>query len=222
MSKLQTLEEFLAATEEFKQWPRNAYVKAPGFKELYVRRTHRYLNDEWIERVLDIARIEAKKPGKGAFTNLVSSLLERGIPLYVECVQNERFIQKLKDMGFTCVPHSGGSPSFFKLPGGKKPYITWLQAHPHRQHGVRSSRMPSSKETMIKPHDSGHGLNPITNEKEFRELAKVLQKEVPNSSDRIHVTWKLLHPKRQEAWVRFTKFAYNSIITAISTPPEDS
>ena len=111
---LQTLEEFLAATGK-KAWPTNAYVRAPGFKELYVRRTRRFLNGVWVDSVLDLARGEATKPGRGAFTKLVTDLLERGIPLYVECVQNERLAKTLERWGFTRLDHPG-SPSFFKLP----------------------------------------------------------------------------------------------------------
>ena len=111
-----TLDEFLTTSEKRTPlWPMNSYVKAPGFKELYVRRTGRYLGDRWVENVLDIARAVATKPGKGAFTALVADLLERGIPLYLECVQNERLAKSLESSGFTRVAHPG-APSFFKLP----------------------------------------------------------------------------------------------------------
>jgi len=115
--RLQTLEEFLEATGR-SCWPTNAYVKVPGFKELYVRRTDRFLGDVLIKGVLDIARAEATRPGKGVFTALVTDLLERGIPLYIECVQNKRFVKKLESMGFTRAAHEG-APSFFKLPSSK-------------------------------------------------------------------------------------------------------
>lgn len=114
---LQTLEEFLASSKDG-SWPKNAYVKVLGLKELYVRRSHRLLDGVWIDSVLDIARIEATKPGKGVFTALVTRLLERGIPLYVECVQNKRFVKKLEAMGFTRVLGLEGPPSFFRLPEG--------------------------------------------------------------------------------------------------------
>lgn len=111
---LPTLEEFLSSSGGL-GWPKNSYVNAPGFLELYVRRTRRRLGGEWVEGVLDIARVEATWPGRGTFTTLVESLLERGIPLYVECVLNERFAKKLEEMGFTQVPHTCSS-CFFKLP----------------------------------------------------------------------------------------------------------
>jgi hypothetical protein len=107
-----SLEEFISGKS---RWPNNAYVKAEGFKELYVRRTRRLLNGVWVDGVLDIARIIASRPGSGKFTALAEELLGRGIPLYVECVQNERFVKKLEKLGFTRVNHEG-APSFYKLP----------------------------------------------------------------------------------------------------------
>lgn len=115
---MQALEDFISSTEGSK-WPKNAYVTAPGFRELYVRRTRRFLNDVWVDSVLDIARIEATRPGKGRFTALATDLLERGIPLYVECVLNKRFVKKLESMGFTR-REAEGAPSFFKLPPCKE------------------------------------------------------------------------------------------------------
>jgi hypothetical protein len=113
--RLETLDEFIEATTT-RRFPRNAYVSHPGFKELYVRRTKRLLNGEWFEHVLDIARVEVRRPGQGTFKNLVTSLLDRGIPVYVECVQNTWFAEKLEEMGFTRVAGTSGPPSFFKLP----------------------------------------------------------------------------------------------------------
>lgn len=115
MRGLQTLHDFLSSPGRL-NFPKNAYVKAPGFKQLYVRYGRRYLNGVFINGVLDLANIEASRPGKGAFTALATRLLKRGIPLYVECVMNERFVKKLEDIGFTRIPNDGGAPSFFKLP----------------------------------------------------------------------------------------------------------
>ena len=117
---LQTLEEFLISSK-MRAWPSNAYVRAPGFKELYVRRTRRLLDGEWVESVLDIARAKATRPGKGVLTALITNLLERGIPLYMECVQNKRFVKRLEKMGFTLATNTlDGAPSFFKLPKKQK------------------------------------------------------------------------------------------------------
>lgn len=96
--------------------PKNAYVRCPGFVELYVRRGPRFVAGEWVQGVLDIARVTARHPGEGAFTKLSQELLERGIPLYVESVLNKRFIRKLEELGFTRVGEHEGVPNFFKAP----------------------------------------------------------------------------------------------------------
>ena len=111
---LQTLEEFLRRTDKC-NWPGNAYVEAPGFESFYVRRTSRILNGGWVDHVLDLANITAEVPGQGAFTKLAAELLERGIPLFVECVHNPRFVKTLERLGFTRIDQPG-APSFFKLP----------------------------------------------------------------------------------------------------------
>ena len=93
----------------------NAYVKEPGFLSLYVRMGPRFLNGVKYEDVLDIASILAKKPGSGVFSKLANRLLNQGLILYVESVQNPKFAVKLLRDGFTQeigrVP-----PSFFKFP----------------------------------------------------------------------------------------------------------
>ena|ERR1700686_2425216 len=101
-----TLDEFIADHEK-KQWPNNAWVREPGFKELYVRMTKRFIDMEWREPVLDIASIEAKHPGRGAFTALIVRLRKEhpDLTIYVESVMNERFGFKLEDMGFKPVLH---------------------------------------------------------------------------------------------------------------------
>jgi hypothetical protein len=78
---------------------RNAWVKAPGFEGLYVRRGPRILNGERFDLVLDLATMNASKPGRGAFTRLVTQLHPRHI-LYVENALEERFQAKLLRMGF--------------------------------------------------------------------------------------------------------------------------
>ena len=79
-----------------------------------MRRTRRFLDGVWVNGVLDIARIEAKKPGDGCFTRMTALLLLRGIPLYIECVHNQRFADRLERMGYTRVDNSG-APSFYRL-----------------------------------------------------------------------------------------------------------
>jgi hypothetical protein len=83
---LQTLEEFLMDM----RWPSNAYVKETGFKELYVRISHRFLEGA-MRKALDIARVAARQKGKGRFTALVNRLREKypDLCLYVECVESK-------------------------------------------------------------------------------------------------------------------------------------
>ena len=110
---MQTLDEFITRTSKG-DLPFNAYVNAPGFATFYVRRSSRVLDGELVDHVLDLANIEAEVPGNGAFTKLTTSLIKRGIPLYVENVLNSRFDKKLLSLGFTRLD-SPGAPSFFKL-----------------------------------------------------------------------------------------------------------
>jgi len=76
---------------------RNAYVTYPGFASLYVRHTQRFGFE-----TLDVANLEAKQPGRGAFTRLVKHVRKTypRMGIYVECVMNERFEVKLAAMGF--------------------------------------------------------------------------------------------------------------------------
>lgn len=89
---MDTLKSFLAGPR------RNAYIKYPGFNFMYVRHTKRF----GIE-VIDLANLEAKEPGRGAFARLVKHIRKTypQLGIYVECVLNERFEGKLLAMGFT-------------------------------------------------------------------------------------------------------------------------
>ena len=81
----------------------NQYVRHPNFKSLYVRyNNRRYINGEFVFNVLDIANIQARKPGKGAFTKLIIHLRNTYplLVLYVESIQNPRFADRLERMGF--------------------------------------------------------------------------------------------------------------------------
>ena len=118
-----TLDEFL---KNPKPYANNSYVTEPGWKSLYVRRTSRYTNGLFRHLVLDLANIEAEKPGHGAFRALVSRL-RRDYPkwtLYVESVLSKQFIAGLEKMGFHRV---GGpfeiefSPNFYLAPEDQWP-----------------------------------------------------------------------------------------------------
>jgi len=98
--KLLTLDQFLASDRP------NAFVKHPDFKQLYVRYSG-YVwalnNSLYRTKTIQLARLEAKKPGTGAFKRLMLHLtLEYKLtPVIVECVQNRQFAAGLLKLGFT-------------------------------------------------------------------------------------------------------------------------
>jgi hypothetical protein len=113
---LPTLEKFMADHKAKQRGASsNSYVRAQGFRDLYVRMGRRYLAGKTHDCVLDIANVTASKPGNGAFTRLVDDLHARGIPIYVESVLNERFALKLPRMGFTA-RLDVQPPCFYLLP----------------------------------------------------------------------------------------------------------
>lgn len=115
--KLPTLDTFLQQYIEQNQPLRNVYVKEVGFQQLYVRIGRRYLNGMWVENVLDIANVDAKKTGRGFFTRLICRL-QQDYPLptlYVENVMTERFSGGLVRLGFTR-HNTDEPPSYYLLP----------------------------------------------------------------------------------------------------------
>jgi hypothetical protein len=108
-----TLDQFLADPNA-----RNAYVRERGFADLYVRKGPRYYGTTKIAIVLDIARIAAKRPGKGAFSTLLAKLqtIHPTMPIYVESVLNDRFAAWLERNGFE--RDKSGTPSFWLLRNG--------------------------------------------------------------------------------------------------------
>lgn len=107
---LPSLDQFLSAAE----YPNNSYVNEPGFRELYVRKGRRLLGSGWVSPVVDLARIEAEKPGSGAFTRLAARLRRAGYAVYVESVINSRFAEKLLAKGWIRIG-SSECPSFYLL-----------------------------------------------------------------------------------------------------------
>jgi hypothetical protein len=98
------LRQFLASSK------RNAFLDHPDFRRLYVRKGHHYLHGK-IRKCFDIAQIEAKNPGNGAFERLVTEIwaeLAVARPdiscIYIENVFNERFRAKLISTGAKLVP----------------------------------------------------------------------------------------------------------------------
>ncbi len=108
---LETLDQFIQRTEDRNG---NAYIHEEGFKELYVRRATRWIDGRMTHGFLDIARVKAAIPGKGAFTRLVKKLLSKGIPVYVERVGTQRFARGLLALGFTQSPTD--ESSFYQMP----------------------------------------------------------------------------------------------------------
>ena len=108
------LDEFLAQGEN--TWPKNSWVKETGFKNLYVRLSQRYLEGE-MRPVIDLASIEATKPGRGTFTRLVERLRSQHPTksIYVECVLQPRFSEMLVSrLGFKVSPTD--ERSYYLLP----------------------------------------------------------------------------------------------------------
>lgn len=103
---------------------RNAYVDFPGFDALYVRVSSRYIRGEWHDAI-DLANLNATKPGSGAFTTLFEHLKQRypNLGIYVENVQTKRFAEGLLRFGFQVVGETPDrlewdvSPPSFWFPG---------------------------------------------------------------------------------------------------------
>lgn len=93
-----TLDEFMKSSFH------NAWVKFPGVKSLYVRKSTRILGGT-IRECVDIASIEVQKPGRGTWKRLLSHLLEMypDQAIFIENVHNERFATHLREYGWT--PH---------------------------------------------------------------------------------------------------------------------
>lgn len=111
---MQTLDRFIMKRER-----KNAYVSFPGFSHLYVRFTKRYIIgvNRVVSPVLDLANIEARKPGQGAFTLLFNHVRTTypSMWIYVECVLNQRFEEKLLKMGFK-LEQPNLTPSYYMPP----------------------------------------------------------------------------------------------------------
>lgn len=118
--KLPTLLEFWTSP-----FPRNSDVKARGFRRLYVRKGPLFLCippssvGELVANLLQLASLEATRPGHGAFTTLLAHIDEHlGCNIYVENVLNPRFATHLPRAGFAPVLRGGSSsdpPCFLRL-----------------------------------------------------------------------------------------------------------
>jgi hypothetical protein len=104
---LPTLEEFLKDATKRGAWPARGYVREEGFKDLYVRYVTHYIGRRK-RKMLDLANMNASRPGRGAFTALMRKLvlLYPHLSIYVECVLQERFAKTLVErFGFKPVSH---------------------------------------------------------------------------------------------------------------------
>lgn len=93
MKTIYNFDEFVAPRLKDKAvWLRNSYVSFPGWLNLYVRVTSRYLNGEERGMVIDLANIEARAKGKGTFKKLIAHIRKTypGTVIHVEEVQSER------------------------------------------------------------------------------------------------------------------------------------
>lgn len=96
---------------------KNHYVDEPGWQHMYVRKSDIYVGGERVGPTLHFVRIEATKPGTGAWTRLLATLDEKlsGVNLYVENIFNDRFADHLRsDPAWTELPkYSPLEPSSF-------------------------------------------------------------------------------------------------------------
>lgn len=104
-----TLDEFIQKHQDDKLiWP-NAWVNCDGFSGMYVRVNERSINGEML-KIIDLANIKAKEPGKGTFRRLISHLTKSWpeYTIHVESVLSERFKDGLIRMGFknTTIPNN--------------------------------------------------------------------------------------------------------------------
>lgn len=96
-------------------WPtQSEYVNYPGFSSFYVRYGDCFVNGECLHNVLTVANIEARKPGKGTFTDFIRRQHRIGQDVYVECVQNPRLCKWLESTGFKQVNIVEGASHYFR------------------------------------------------------------------------------------------------------------
>jgi hypothetical protein len=113
-----TLEEFIEREGHFMD---HSYVSEEGFSSLYVRKGPKYINVNGemkrFENVFQIANVTADKPGRRAFTKLISKLEKKWLgPIFIESVLAEKFASALLGMGFIPVNMDedwGGFPHHF-------------------------------------------------------------------------------------------------------------
>lgn len=101
---MQTLDNFLISTF------RNSYVSFPGIESLYVRRGGYLINDKITQSTIQIASVESRKPGNGAFRKLIDYLESQypDMTIVVECVHSDLLAEILTHLGFERINISSG------------------------------------------------------------------------------------------------------------------
>jgi hypothetical protein len=110
---LKTLDQFIA--EHIGDVPGQASenVREPGFRSFYARAGSQFVRDRYVPNTVTIANVTASRLGRGVFTKLSERLHAAGHNVYVECVQNPRFEEKLRQLGYEEIRPARGCPSFF-------------------------------------------------------------------------------------------------------------
>lgn len=102
---MKTINQFLI--EKNKLFRNSEYVYHKDFKSLYLRKgIYTFIdsnnNNFRYSDTIVIANITSKNPGKGYFSKLINELSRNfpEKPIFIECVLEERFQNKLERMGF--------------------------------------------------------------------------------------------------------------------------
>lgn len=101
-----TLQEFLGVGTEV----RNAYVRFPGLRSLYVRKGPYWIDDAIVLNTVQIASVESHRPGHGEFRVLIDWLAMEypELTIIVECVLLATFVDVLNHMQFERINLSTG------------------------------------------------------------------------------------------------------------------
>lgn len=95
---MKTLKQFLSPKHTY---PRNLWVKFPGFRDLYVRKGPYCIDGEFKESI-QLANFAVRKDGQGSFRKLIN-FLEENYPHFTIVVENaltERLDNICRHMGF--------------------------------------------------------------------------------------------------------------------------
>lgn len=124
--RIPPLTTFIESALLREEWPSRSWVFVRGFSSLYVRLTTRIVDGERLWPVLDLASIEARNPGQGAFTKLVAKLRNDYPHIHIVVEQaHERFGNFLvAKLGFTRLDPTIYGESYILKAKGR----TWVPA----------------------------------------------------------------------------------------------